>query len=130
MIEYKVRPVTRWEITRYESSESGSSCGPVCEVRSMAAAENIGGCLAEKDGGTFHSYGPNTLADIPELLRRIAGQVEDGTHPVSTGVLTLRANGQRRPMVFGFGVVCDPKKEFEFAAKELARLGHMKPPKA
>jgi hypothetical protein len=127
MVEYRVRPVTRWVITRYESSNSGASLETVCEINALGVAEEVGRALAASESGVFHSYGPNDLEDIPLLLRRIAGQVEDGSHKVATGVLTLRADGQRRPVVFGFGKSCEPFTELDLAAQEVRRLSEDAP---
>lgn len=31
VVEYRVRPVTRWVVTRFVSDENGVSCGPIAE---------------------------------------------------------------------------------------------------
>ena len=127
MIEYKVRPVTKWVVTRFERSDKGASCGPICEVSGQASAESLAQALAEKDGGSFKAVDPEDLADIPLLLRRIAEQVESGQLRAGVGVLSLRAVGQRRPVVFGFGSKVNAVSECGRAAEEILRLSGVPP---
>lgn len=123
MIEYRARPVTRWVITRHEDEGRQGSLTTICEVSSLSAAQGVGEALASREGASFVSYGPTDLGDIPLLLRRIAGQVEGGSLKADIGVLTLRAKGQSRPMVFGFGLsIKDPEGELDRAKAELIRL--------
>lgn len=137
MIEYTIRPVTRWVLTRYEGSpgkggdgSSPASCTTVCEVGGLGGAEEIGRALAAAESGAvFQSYGPTDLGDIPMLLRRIAAQIEGGELAAESGVLTLKARDQSRPAVFGFGLVIEnPVAQLEDAIKELHRLSGIKPP--
>lgn len=128
MIEYRVRPVTRWAITKYERDGVRASLATVCEVPNLAASQALGEALAAKDGGVFFSYGPDDLGDIVLLLRRIAGQIEDGTIAADLGILTLRAKGQKRPLVYGLGkVIKDPEGEMDRAKEELVRLAGNQP---
>jgi hypothetical protein len=127
MIEYKVRPVTRWVVSRYEEVNRGASCGPVGEFSNRAVADGIAEALASRDGGKFAMEDERDLTDIPLLLRRIASQVEDGEIKASVGVLSLRATGQSRPMVFGFGKRLNGASECGRAAEEILRLRGVPP---
>lgn len=50
-VEYRVRPVTRYVVTRYESEpETGSgSVSPLCECDHLAYAEQIKKTLEDRD---------------------------------------------------------------------------------
>lgn len=124
MIEYRVRPVTRWVVTRKKLLEMGaSSPAAVGEFPNGGIASIVAEAMAAKDGGEFLKVEKSDLTDIPLLLRRIASQIEDGELSADFGVLTLRSVAQRRPTVFGFGPVpSDPYQELELAATELDRL--------
>jgi hypothetical protein len=63
------------------------------------------------------------LADIPNLLRTIATQIDAGQFPAVSGVVTLKCAGKRTPEVFGLGAEIDPIAELQSAAKALAGLG-------
>lgn len=50
-IEYRVRPVTRYIITRYESTENVGSVGTVGEFTNVRSANRICEALAATEGG-------------------------------------------------------------------------------
>lgn len=73
MIEFKVRPVSRFVVTRYEVESNGGSSGVLGEFSSHRKALDVAHAMADYEGGTFvHT---NNLNDAPTLLRNIAEEV-------------------------------------------------------
>lgn len=64
----------------------------------------------------------NNLENIPACLRVIARQIEKGEISANTGVMSLRAKGASKPIVFGFGSKVDGVYECEKAIQEINRL--------
>jgi hypothetical protein len=129
MIEFKVRPVGRYIVTRYESPD-GVPVGKegsrtVGEFPNHAAAEVVAKALAKSEpGATVTSNILPSNAPAADLLRNIAdhdaspGQVETGMvillgHDGKTSVYGLGASG---PQV-------DPHQLLKLAADELVELG-------
>lgn len=128
MIEYKVRPVTRWIVTYYQEHADGmTSGGQVGEFLGRESANDVAKAMAAKDDGKFADVDERDLADIPLLLRRIAEQIDNGELRANVGLLSLRATGQRRPTVFGFGKKVDGVSECGRAAEEILRLQGVPP---
>lgn len=50
-IEYRVKPVVRYVVTRYKRSANSGSCGAVGDFANREIASQIAEALAQKDGG-------------------------------------------------------------------------------
>jgi hypothetical protein len=86
MIEYQVRPVSRFIVTKYENDGASSSSGVVGEFDSHRRALDVAHAVAAYDGGEFvHT---NHLGDAPALLRNIADQVSQMI-PVKRGLVFI-----------------------------------------
>jgi len=48
-IEYKVRPVTRYVVTRYESDGQSGSCGTIGEFDNERKAKDVARALASEE---------------------------------------------------------------------------------
>lgn len=62
-IEYRVRPVTRYIITRYESSERVGSVGTVGEFPNVSTANRICEALAATESGATAFTAPSHDSD-------------------------------------------------------------------
>jgi len=115
MIEFKVRPVCRYSVTRFEQTENSGSCGQVGEFPNMKTAQAVADAMAKTEGGTVVS---NILPDldIPAMLRNIATESEAAS--IMRGAVVLEA-ADGSVEVYGLGpAVGVPEELFE---KGLAR---------
>jgi hypothetical protein len=53
--EFRVVPVTKWEIVEFHSDGNSAGIETICELRDKERAERLAGHLAEKYGGTVVS---------------------------------------------------------------------------
>jgi hypothetical protein len=73
MIEFKVRPVSRFVVTRYESEGKAASSSIVGEFDNHRSALDVAHAIAQCEGGEF--VYSNNLEDAPAMLRHIAEEV-------------------------------------------------------
>lgn len=86
MIEFKVRPVSRYSVTRYERNSGDGSCSLVGEFQNSDNATSVAKAMAGMEGGIFTNTAPEEL-DIPHLLKHISEMANE--RPVIKGVLVL-----------------------------------------
>lgn len=86
MIEFKVRPVSRFIVTRYEADGKSASCGTVGEFDSHRKALDVAHAMAAYEGGEFAPV--NHLEDVPALLRNIAEETSQMI-PVKRGLVFI-----------------------------------------
>jgi hypothetical protein len=99
MIEFKVRPVSRFVVTRYESDGNSGSCGTLGEFDSNRVAIDVAHSMAAYEGGEYVHV--NHLEDAPSLLRNIAGDVSQMI-PVKRGLVFIELeNGNM--LAYGLG---------------------------
>ena len=70
-IQYRVRPVTRYNLTRYESGENSGSCGSVAEFDNWEEANKVAKALAAVTDGASYVQEPT-----PELVATMPVNIE------------------------------------------------------
>lgn len=119
IVEYKVRPVGRYVVTRFTSDDENRSAGieTIGEFASQAGAEEIASALAGKAVRAL------TLPEgnIPAMLRNIAESVESGEAMADRGVVALVCS-RGKASVFGLGAtVGDPYEILTLAGESLKK---------
>lgn len=121
MFEYRVRPVTRYIV----SAHGEAATSVVGEFPNEENANRV--ALALQNFKPEEK--PQTIAKatkpvpLEEMLRNILSIIESGELKADRGIMSIRAEGQRRPIVFGLGSsVSEPYAEIQRALAELERL--------
>jgi len=115
-VEYRVRPVGRYVVTRHTSDENSGSLETLGEFQRQATAEEVASALAGQP--VYAVVLP--AQDIPAQLRNIASSFEAGEFAYEAGMLVLCRG--KKTAVFGLGAtVEDPFGMLEAGRKELKR---------
>jgi hypothetical protein len=102
MIEFKVRPVSRYNVTKYESDDSGNgSCETIGEFQNLKKAENVALAMSNAYEGSILNFGDiESLGNFPCTLRNIANEAENMIRPKRGLVFIELENGN----VFAYGL--------------------------
>lgn len=120
-IEYRIRPVSRYIVTRHISGATPNGGGHVGssvvgEFPNRELAQDVARAFAGKHGSVNESILPEH--DIPALLRNIAEEAE----PAQRGIVVLM-DKRGRAEVYGLGTKTgDPHEILDAGAKRLAAL--------
>lgn len=116
MIEYKVRPVSRYIVTRYESTDNSASLSTIGEFPNRQLARDVARAFA----GNHADYSENILPehDILAMLQNIAEEA----HNAKRGIVVLIGESGDVE-VFGVGQsVGDPNEILAAGAARLAEI--------
>lgn len=120
-IEYRVRPVSRYIVTRYESTEDAAGVSTIGEFPNRQLAVDVANAFAGTHGIVTSNILPEH--DVPALLRNIA---EDAGR-AKRGIVCL-IDDDGATTVYGLGAkVGDPAEILRAAQKELAEIAANKP---
>lgn len=123
-VEYRVRPVARFSVTRFQSAGRAVGSSVIGEFPNGALAREVAEAMAASEGGVAHA---NVLPahDIPAMLRNIAEVSETAVRGL---VVTVGPKGEVD--TYGLGAKTgDPRDLLKAAEAELLRCGAITPEK-
>lgn len=122
MIEFRVRPVSRYNVTKYEKEENAGSSTSIGEFPNLKMAEDVALSLAHFHEGSVINCGDiESLGDIPCTLRNIANDAEKLDTPKRGLVFIELENGN----VIAYGLGKEVGNVDELAAKGLQRIAEL-----
>lgn len=120
MIEFKVRPVSRYNVTKYESAENGTgSCETIGEFQNLKKAETVALAMSNACEGSILNFGDiESLGNFPCTLRNIANDAENMITPKRGLVFIELENGN----MFAYGLGKEIGDFHDLAAKGLEAI--------
>jgi hypothetical protein len=121
--KFRVRPVSRYVVTRYVRGGHAAGSSVVGEFPSQAVASDVAHALAGAHGGVCENILP--AHDVPAMLRNIAEDAED----VQRGfVVLMHSDGSTS--AYGLGAkVGNPVEMLDAGLAELVRVGAVEAPR-
>jgi hypothetical protein len=122
-VQFRVRPVSRYVVTRYAKEGPVAGSSVIGEFPSQAGARVVAHAMAGAEGGVCENILP--AHDVPAMLRNIAEQAED----VQRGFVVLM-HQDGTTSAYGLGAkVGDPVELLDAGIAELVRVGAVQAPR-